>query len=264
MGRQLSVPRWTRALVTGASSGIGEAIARALAADGSDLILVARREPLLHELAEELTTAHGVGVEELAADLLDPEALRRVEQRVASDAHPVDLLVNNAGFGSAGPVHVQELEPQLAQVGIHVRAPLRLSRAAAARMSAAGHGGILNVSSVGGFQPLPTHAVYAASKAWLRSFSEALHAELKPRGVHVTVLCPGFVRTPMLGEAELALPGAVVLEADAVAAAGLHAVARNRPEAIPGTLYQALVAASTHTPRSVLRRITATASAFLT
>lgn len=258
--------KWARALVTGASSGIGAELARQLAADGSDLVLVARRAPLLEELAAELEAAHGVAVEALAADLLDPDALRRVEERVADPEQPVDLLVNNAGFGGAGPVAGQEVGDQLRQVGIHVHAPLRLTHAAARRMAAAGHGGILNVSSVGGFQPLPTFAVYGASKAWMRSFSEALHGELAPRGVHVTCLCPGFVRTPMLGEADgagITIPELLIMEPEAVVAAALDGIARNRTVVVPGALNKAMTVLTSHVPKGLLRAGTAGVTRFM-
>ncbi|HEY3241638.1 MAG TPA: SDR family oxidoreductase, partial [Acidimicrobiia bacterium] len=189
-------PGWERALVTGASGGIGEVLARRLAARGCHLVLVARTEPALEKLASELSAAHGVDVEVLPADLITEEGVAAVEARLAQDgAPPVDLLVNNAGYGSAGPF--AELDPArvAGEVRLNVLALVRLTRAAVPGMVARGRGSVLNVSSVASLQPLPNMATYAATKAFVTSFSESLHEELRGRGVTVTALLPGFTRT---------------------------------------------------------------------
>ncbi|MEP6296246.1 MAG: SDR family NAD(P)-dependent oxidoreductase, partial [Ilumatobacter sp.] len=182
---------WTRALVTGASSGIGRAIAVQLAAAGSHLVVVARDEAKLHELADSLDVPCDV----LVADLSDRAALASVEERLTGDDDPIDLLVNNAGFGLHGLFHELDAERAAAAVEVNVAALHRLAAAVAPGMVRRGRGGILNVSSVAGFTATPGGATYSATKAFVTSLSEALHTELRPHGVHVSALCPGFTRT---------------------------------------------------------------------
>ena len=169
--------RWPLALVTGASSGIGRAIAVQLAADGSDLIVVARRRDRLEALAEELRSAHGVKVDVLVADVTDPEQLAVVEERLRSGAPAVDLLVNNAGRGGQGPFAELPIDYQEGQIRLNVLAPVRLTHAALQQMLPRRSGGVLNVSSIAGLQPMPNVATYAATKAYLSNFSHALHEE---------------------------------------------------------------------------------------
>ncbi|GIV59641.1 MAG: hypothetical protein KatS3mg043_0730 [Rhodothermaceae bacterium] len=182
------------ALITGASSGIGAGFARRLAERGYNLILVARRADRLAELAEELQTRHGIEAEGLPADLATDEGIRRVEARIV-DCDTLDLLVNNAGFGTTGRFAEIDLAPQLAMIHVHVIAPVRLIRAALPGMMARGAGGIINVSSVSAFWPNAGSATYSATKAYLNAFSEALAHELRGTGVTVQALCPGFTRT---------------------------------------------------------------------
>ena len=251
--------RFTRALVTGASAGIGREIAVQLAARGADLVLVARREEALETLAAELR-AQGRTVEVLAADLTDEAALSRVADRLTATVDPVDLLVNNAGYGSFG--QFADLDPagEAGQVELNVLALLRLARAATGAMKARGAGGVLNVGSVAGLQPLPGNATYAATKAFVNSFSQALHEELKPAGVHVTVLAPGFTRTEFQDTAGVEstaskVPGLLWMEVGPVARAGIEGVERNRAVVFPGLLNRVNGAALGVAPDAVTRRV---------
>jgi len=250
--------RWPLALVTGASSGIGRAIAEQLAAAGSDLIVVARRRDRLEELAAELQAAHGVEVEVLVADMADPAQLATVEDRLRATSPPVDLLVNNAGVGGQGPFAEIPLDRQESQIRLNVLAPVRLTHAALEQMLPRRQGGILNVSSIAGLQPMPHLATYAATKAYLSSFSNALHEEVRQHGVVVTNLLPGFTRTEFHGAASINrsfVPGIVWMKAGAVARAGLHAVAAGRAQCVPGLGYRVLAGISAITPWTVSRRL---------
>ena len=252
--------RWSTALVTGASSGIGRAVAVRLAAGGSDLVVVARRRDRLEELAQELSGAHGVKVEVLVADVTDPAQLATVEARLRSGTPPVDLLVNNAGLGAQGDFADIPLDWQDGQIRLNVLAPVRLSHAALGGMLSRGRGGILNVSSTAGLQPMPHVATYAATKAYLSSFSHALHEEVRGQGVVVTALLPGFTRTEFheaAGMSRSVVPGPAWMSADAVARAGLRAVARGRAQCVPGLGYRVVGAVAAFTPWWLSRRILA-------
>lgn len=248
----MTAKTFTRALVTGASSGIGDAFARQLAADGVELVVVARSTEKLEELAHDLP----VNVEVLTADLLDPADILRVSTRL-SQSPPVDLLINNAGFGSSRPFAQAELDDELAQVQIHIQTVMTLTHAAVLAMGNRQGGGILNVSSMGGFYPLPGAATYAACKAFETSFTESLHLENAGTGIHVTALCPGFVDTPMVqGDKSLQrLPKRVLLSADQVAREGLDGVAANKAVVVPGTAWKAASALTGSLPRSLKRLV---------
>ena len=249
--------RFARALVTGASSGIGTAVARRLAAEGASLVLVARSADRLEALAAELADAHGVDVEVLPADLADPARLAEVEARVAATAAPVELLVNNAGFGFDGTFGDVPVDDETAEIAVNVVAPMRLSHAAARRMRSSGWGGILNVSSVASFQPGPGGANYAATKAYVTSLTLALHEELSSTGVHVTCLCPGLTRTEFQdrGGFDVSAPGFAWQDADQVAAAGLDGVAGNRALVVPGAVNTAIHWGTRVLPGAVTRKV---------
>jgi short-subunit dehydrogenase len=166
-----------------------------LAARGTDLVLVARDGPRLEELATELRSRAGVDVECLVADLLDPAGLEAVASRVAADAQPVDLLVNNAGMGTFGHFAGLDVERELDEVRLNVVALVRLTHAALGAMEARGSGAVVNVSSIAGYQPAPDSATYGATKAFVNSFSHALHEEARRKGVLVMALCPGYTHT---------------------------------------------------------------------
>lgn len=242
-----------RALVTGASAGIGAAFARALAAAGSDLVVVARSKDRLDALAAGLA----VDVEVLPADLTDAEQLASVEARLAADP-PVDLLVANAGAGNYGPFADLDVDAESAIVALNVVAPLRLAHAAARTMRARRAGGIVLVSSLSAFQALPGNATYAASKAFVTSFGQALHEELRGDGVVVTTVCPGFTRTEFHARAGLRLgatPRPIWATAEHVVAAALHAHAAGRAVCVPGVLNRVAATASRMAPLVLSRRL---------
>lgn len=250
---------WARALVTGASSGIGQVMARRLALAGTALVVVARRQDELGKLAGELTAANGAEVEVIPADLVTDDGVARVEERLRDATRPVDLLVNNAGFGTAG--RFADIDPERIgdEIRLNVLALARLTSAALPGMIARGRGSVLNVASVAGLQPLPGFANYAATKAYVIGLSEALHEEVRGTGVTVTALVPGFTRTNFqarAGHGGKGLPKFVWLQAEPVAAAGLAAAARGDALCVPGFGYQAVAALTRPIPRSLVRRVT--------
>jgi short-subunit dehydrogenase len=247
--------RWERALITGASGGIGEAFARQLAAEGTHLVVVARSNDKLEALAAELSAGGRVHVEVAPADLSDADDLARVEARVASVDQPVDLLINNAGYGFNDKFGKIPVEDEEAEIRVNVIALMRLCHAAARRMPATGGGGILNVSSVAAFQPAPESANYSATKAYVTSFSQSLHDELKPAGVVVTVLHPGLTRTEFQqrGGYEIGVPDFLWQQADVVAQAGLAAVARGDAVEVPGWHNKVLVSSVRVMPMALQR-----------
>ena len=248
---------WERAVVTGASGGIGEALARRLAARGCHVILVARTEPALEKLAAELATAHDVETEVLAADLTSEEGVATVVARLRDGAgRPVDLLVNNAGYGSAGQFYRLDPERVAGEVRLNVLALVRLTSAAVPGMVERGGGAVLNVSSVAGLQPIPNMATYAATKAFVTSFSESLHEELRGRGVTVTALLPGFTKTGFQARAGVSrLPTWAWMDAGRVADDALAATAAGRAVCIPGLAWKAISAITSPLPRGLVRRV---------
>jgi short-subunit dehydrogenase len=184
--------RWRRALISGASSGIGAAFARHLAPACEAMTLVARRAQRLEALARELRQDCAVDV--LVADLATTEGQARVSEHVRQH-QPLDLLVNNAGFSTHGPFAGSDLDAELAMVTLHQTATLTVTRAALPYMCAAGRGAVINVASVAAYLSLPAVATYAGSKAFLAAFSRALAAEVSERGIRVQCLCPGYTRT---------------------------------------------------------------------
>ena len=243
------------ALVTGPTAGLGLSFARRLAADGHDLVLVARDAGRLAEVAAELRTAYGRTVEVLPADLADRAQLQVVADRLADPSRPVDLLVNNAGFGLARRFVGHDLADEERLLDVLVRAVLVLSHAAAPGMRERRHGAIVNVSSVSGWVAMGT---YSAAKAWCTAFSEGLAIELAGSGVTVTALCPGFVHTQFHQRAEInmtALPRVAWLDSDDVVHQCLADVRRGRVVSVPSARYRAVVAVARHAPRSVVRSI---------
>lgn len=227
------------ALITGASSGIGEAFARALAKPGDTLILVARSQGRLETLAAKLRADHGIAVEVIAADLSRAGSGSALAAEVAKRGLDVDLLINNAGFGSAGAFAKEDPARDAEMINLNVSAVVELAHAFLPAMLERGRGGILNVASVAGFQPTPNMAIYGATKAFVLSFSEALWAETRSRGVKVTALCPGPVDTPFFeatGNPELrkAVPKNMFMTADQVARMALAALEAGQPVLVPG------------------------------
>lgn len=191
------------ALITGASAGIGAAFARHHAALGGDLILTARRDAALQALKTELETAHGITAHTVALDLAAPDGAHTLLNAVAEIDAPVEILINNAGFGGRG-IHVDRpLPDELSMIDLNVKALVTLSHAIGGQMAQRGSGRILNVGSTAGFAPGPNQAIYFATKAFVNSFSQALDHELRPRGVTCTVLAPGYVETEFAKAADL-------------------------------------------------------------
>lgn len=247
------------ALVTGASSGIGLAFTRSLASRGYDLVVTARTEAKLNALADELD-AH---VEVLPADLTDPADLARVEARCCEDGRPVDVLVNNAGAGTAGAFVGLDSDDLQREVALDVVAPMRLMRAVLPGMVARRSGGILNVASVAAFQAGPGNAVYSAAKAFVLSLSEAVHEEALGAGVHVTVVCPGATRTEFQqrgGFEAGKLPDLVWQEPEEVVETALRALGRNVAVVTPGVHNKITVGANRFVPRIVARKASALVS----
>lgn len=250
-----------RALVTGASAGIGTAFAESLARDRYDLILVARRRERLETIAQQLHKERGVHVEVLPADLTDRAELRVVE-KVLDDAK-LDLLVNNAGFGTFGTFAQLEVDKEEEEVQLNVIALMRLTRAALPGMVARGRGGIINVSSMAALQPGPYNATYGATKAFVNSFTEAIHEELRGTGVRIQALCPGFTRTEFQEHAGVDtsdLPSFAWMTAAAVAEASLAALQRGDVVCVPGVANRAIATLASAAPRFLSRRVVATFS----
>ena len=247
---------WERALVTGASAGIGEAFARELAGRGSDLVLVARTRDPLERLAGELRTSFGIEVELFAADLTDPEALRLVEARLEDDERPIDLLVNNAGGASQHAPFLDLDRGTLANDAyLNSLALLRLAHAAAGAMAGRDGGNVINVSAGVAFYPLPGAAAYGASKAFVNSLSEALGYELRGSGVQITAVCPGFTRTSAqqrLGLNTSSVPGPLWMEPEQVAAAAVGAAERGRTISSLSTIGMLNAFFGRHLPRRLL------------
>ncbi|MGS2644137.1 SDR family NAD(P)-dependent oxidoreductase [Streptosporangium sp. LJ11] len=224
------------ALVTGASSGLGMEFARRLAARGDDLVLVARSVDRLEKLADELRSSYGVRAEVVGQDLAAPDAASRVAEEVAARGMTVDLLVNNAGFGTAGRFAEIPAERDQDQLMVNVVSMAGLTHAFVPGMVERGGGAVVNVGSTAGFQPTPYFATYSGSKAFVLTFSLALWSEFRGRGVKVLALCPGPVQTGFfdaLGTDDAKI-GAQELTPEAVVGAALRALERDRGYVIPG------------------------------
>lgn len=248
----------TATLVTGASAGLGEGFARALAADGRDLILTARRADRLEALRAELDGKYGVSVRVFPADLADPGAPARLVAEIEAAGLQVDELINNAGYGLRGPVAELDADAQLGIVDVNCRALVALSRAVLPGMIARKAGGILNIASTAAFQPGPWMAVYYASKAFVLSYSEALHEEVKDHGVRVAALCPGPTHTEFAGRAgmtDMPLFTKLARGPDAVVRDGLAALRRNQAVKVSGAMNAAMAESIRLTPRALARRI---------
>lgn len=246
-----------RALITGATSGIGLAFARALAARGCDLVLVARGEDRLRSLADELGRDHGVAIEVLVADLSAPAGTTTVIDRLSDPDSAIEILVNNAGHG----LHVSLLAEDTSAIdtahAVMVRAVLLLGGAAGRAMTARGHGVIINVASVAALLPM---GAYSAIKSWVATYSESLAVELSGTGVRVTTLMPGWVRTEFHQRAGIrtdSIPEALWLDAGRVAQACLRDVERGQLRSVPSKRYAAVAFLVERAPRVLVRRAAA-------
>ncbi|MDN5727186.1 MAG: SDR family NAD(P)-dependent oxidoreductase [Propionibacteriales bacterium] len=246
------------ALITGATSGIGAEFAAQLAASGHDLVLVARDEARLATTAATLATTYGIKAEILRADLSDPAQVQAVADRLGRDEKPIDILINNAGFG----VHARLLDDDMMDsvgpaIDVMVTAVTVLAGAAARGMKRRGSGRILNVSSVAGFVAL---GAYSAVKAYVTALTESLAVELRGTGVTTTALCPGWVRTEFHTRAEIntsKLPGPVWIDVDRLVSEALRDLNRGLVLSIPTPQWKVAVAAIRHLPRPVVRWVSA-------
>jgi short-subunit dehydrogenase len=247
-------------LVTGASSGIGAEFARILAERGYGVTLVARREEPLRKLASELTAANpSVRAEVVTADLSDQDSRRAIADRISKLGLTVDVLINNAGFTTTGPVSAADRDREIAMVRTDVEAVVDLCSTYVPEMVRRGSGAILNVASTAAFQPIPGQAGYAASKAFVLSYTRAMIAELHGTGVTATALCPGPVKTGFIEAggfdaeaAESSLPKVMWLPAADVARAGIDGLDHGRAVVIPGAANKLAAYGGHLTPRRLL------------
>jgi short-subunit dehydrogenase len=242
------------ALITGATAGIGHEFAQALARRGHDLVLVARDSVRLEQTGEDLRRRHRIDVEVLAADLADRDQLLLVERRLGDRDHPVDLLVNNAGFGLNRRFLAADVADEQRLLDVLVTAVMRLSHATLPGMVERGSGDVINVSSVASFFPFGT---YNAAKAYVTSFSQGLAQELSGTGVHVMALCPGYVHTEFHARAGITVRAGEQwwLSADEVVADALRDLARGKVVCVPGLQYKAIAGATHLLPRRALPRL---------
>ncbi|MDJ0466762.1 SDR family oxidoreductase [Streptomyces sp. H27-C3] len=238
----------TTALITGGTSGIGAAFARRLAADGHDLVLVARGTDRLQQTSADLHARYGICVDTLTADLTTPDGCALVEDRLRTST--IDILVNNAGHGLPAPYPRSTLADEEDMLDLLVRAPLRLTHAVIPGMTERRRGAILNIASVAGLLPTGT---YGAAKAWLIRFSESLRIDLAPHGIRVLAVCPGFTRT---GAVHIpSLPQWIWLDADQVVDQAMKDLRRRRPVSIAGRHFKLYATAVRHAPRHLAARM---------
>jgi len=260
--KAVSLPKPTftsAALVTGASAGIGSEIAKLLAARGHNLVLVARRKERLVALADELSEQHGVRAETIACDLGKASPRGRLPGEIEELGLDVEILVNNAGFATGGPFYEADLDRELEQVRVLVEAVVYLTRTFSPAMVQRGRGGILNIASTAGMQPMPYSAGYSAAKAYVLTFSEALHQELRGHGVTVTALAPGPVETDFWQIAgwetssgksfERVVPGTLI-SAEQAARAGVGGLDHGERVVVPGLPIRVGMLASRYIPHA--------------
>lgn len=243
------------ALVTGATAGIGAAFARQLAAERYDLVLVARDAQRLGELATELTDRHGVAAEVLPADLSTDEGCAVVEKRLTDPDRPVDVLVNNAGISLNLPFLRTSADDEDRLLRLNVYAVMRLTHAALPGMTERRRGAVINVSSVAGFGPVMPGSTYSATKAWVTNFSESLAQSVRPYGVRVMALCPGYTRTELHARAGINMsktPDWMWLRADDVVREALRDLRRGKVVSVPDWRYKLVAFGLRHAPRGLL------------
>jgi len=242
-------------LITGASSGIGEAFARALAARGHNLLLVARSEEKLSQLCSELGGASSIDCQYVGLDLSKPESPAKLFDETKTRGLEIDLLINNAGFGSMGEFATQDLAHELNMIDLNVRSLVEMSYRFLRPMRERKSGAIINVASTAGFQPVPYMATYAATKAFVLSFSEALWEENRPYGIEVMALCPGVTQTGFFDAAHIQKPPARTVETPAqVVETALRGLKRRKSSIISGAPNKLMVVTERLMPRSVVLR----------
>ncbi len=247
------------ALITGASSGIGLELARCFAGDGYNLVLVARSAEALDAAAASLTREFGAGVVPIARDLSLPNAGAELVQTLSGRSLTIDVLVNNAGYGAAGPFEKSNLEDQLGMVDLNVRALVELTHLFWPQILKNKRGGVLNVASTAGFQPAPFFAVYSATKAFVLSFSEALWEEARGTGVHISCLCPGSTESAFhkrAGTENILLQRAGMMSAARAAELGYRAFQNNQRVKVAGLRNALLAGSAAFAPRALLLRVT--------
>lgn len=251
-----------RVLITGASSGIGEALAIQAANRKHDLVLVARRKDLLDELANRFTSDHGIEVETIKADLTNKIDSEKVVQRI--ERGDIDILINNAGFGSSGPFVELNIENELNEIDLNVLALVQLTHAAANSMVQKGHGTIVNISSIASYQPMAGNAVYGATKSFVTSFSHAIREELSETGVNVMVVCPGptesefFTRSKWIDATSSKTHPAFLWQTSKdVARITFKGIDNQKGVVIPGVTNKFLAAVSSSLPGSLTRKVSA-------
>jgi short-subunit dehydrogenase len=242
------------AVVTGASSGLGTAFARQLSAMGASLVVTARRTDRLERLAAEIKAAGGAEVNVLPMDLQESDAPGRLFSATEGAGRPVEVLINNAGFATHGSFIKTPYEKLRGQIFLNMSALTELSHLFANAMAGRGSGYMLNVASYAGHMPIPYYAVYAATKAYVNNFTEALHYELKDKGLNVCSLCPGSVSTEFweVAEARPPLGDLLVFSADEVARKGLKALFKGKRASMPGISYKVSAYVSRVAPRGVV------------
>ncbi len=244
------------ALITGASSGIGEAFAQELAANGFNLVLVARSQDKLHQLAQQLQESYGIKTNVIVQDLTQANASQTVFNQVAEKGLTINFLINNAGFGDYGTFSERPLSKQVEMIQLNITALVELTHLFLSQMLQKGQGKIINVSSIAAFQALPYLSVYSATKAFVLSFSEALWAENKNKGIKILALCPGPTESNFFEKAEFPekMSGnGKLVSAETVVKAALEAVAKNQSSLVTGGLENQIVAnISRFLPREIL------------
>lgn len=245
-------------LITGASSGIGMGLAKLFAADGSDLVLVARREDRLNELAEELKSEHGIEVHVLPKDLSKKTSPKEIFNQLKKEKIEIDVLVNNAGFGSRGTVSELDTDLQVDMVQVNAAALTHLTSLFLPGIIERGQGGILNVGSLAGFQPGPNLAVYFATKAYVLSFTEALAEEISNPNIKVSCFAPGPVKTEFGEKSDLEdslLFKMSLMDLEPAVKAGYEGFRKGKTIVIPGLKQQIVPFLNRFTPRLIVRKI---------
>ena len=248
-------------LITGASSGIGEAFARRLASDGHDLVLVARSEKALHELCDELMLDHKITAHYVVLDLTAADSDQKLFEETERHGFEVDWLINNAGFGSYGDFAQLDRERELAMVDLNIRSLVALTHRYIAGMRDRRSGTIINVSSAAGFQPIPFMATYAATKAFVSSFSEAIAEENRPFGVEILALCPGSTKTNFFAAANAGRPLQVKGQqtAEEVVETAMKAVKSRRTLVVSGIANKVGSILGSYVPNKIITRVMARA-----